>query len=156
MGRRKRPRIGRWCSSTGARRSRPRARVADYLSAQGSGLRARQTKGGPHAPENPTPTPAVNLRVNIEGLAKASKERVVFLSARMKGSRSSARGCVRTWSRGKDVTKPNSRYFFSGYSRCRFHGAVGTEVRSYVRRYHTVEAGVCAVVIASIATSSRQ
>ena len=33
-------------------------------------LRARQTKGGPHAPENPTPTPAVNLTVNIEGLAK--------------------------------------------------------------------------------------
>ena len=53
-------------------------------------LRARQTKGGPHAPENPTPTPAVNLRVNIEGLAKASKKRVVFLSARMKGSRSSS------------------------------------------------------------------
>ena len=35
------------------------------LSAQGSGLRARQTKGGPHAPEIPTPTPAVNLRLNI-------------------------------------------------------------------------------------------
>ena len=31
-------------------------------------MRARQTKGGPHAPEIPTPTPAVNLRFNIEGL----------------------------------------------------------------------------------------
>ena len=31
---------------------------------------ARQPKGGPHAPEIPTPTPAVNLRFNIEGLAK--------------------------------------------------------------------------------------
>ena len=44
--------------------------MADYLSAQGSGLRARQTKGSPHAPEIPTPTPAVNLRFNIEGLTK--------------------------------------------------------------------------------------
>ena len=52
------------------RRSRPRARAADDLSAQGSGLRARQTQGGPHAPGNPTPTQAVNMRVNIEGLAK--------------------------------------------------------------------------------------
>ena len=42
-------------------------------------MRARQTKGGPHAPQTPTPTPAVNLRVNIEGLAN--------------------RGCVRTWRR---------------------------------------------------------
>ena len=33
-------------------------------------MRARQTKGGPHAPEIPTPTPAVNLRFNIEGLNK--------------------------------------------------------------------------------------
>ena len=38
------------------------------LSAQGSGLRARQTKGGLHAPEIPTPTPAVDLSFNIEGL----------------------------------------------------------------------------------------
>ena len=37
--------------------------MADDLSARGSGLRARQTKGSPHAPENLTPTPAVNLRV---------------------------------------------------------------------------------------------
>ena len=29
----------RWCSVTGARRSWPRARVADYLSAQDGGLR---------------------------------------------------------------------------------------------------------------------
>ena len=33
-------------------------------------MRARQTKGGTHAPEIPTPTPAVNLRFNIEGLTK--------------------------------------------------------------------------------------
>ena len=39
---------------------------ADDLSAQGSGLRARQTKGSPHAPEKLTPTPAVNLRVGID------------------------------------------------------------------------------------------
>ena len=50
--------------------ARPRARAADDLSAQGSGLRARQTKGGSHAPEIPTPTPAVNLRFNIDGLTK--------------------------------------------------------------------------------------
>ena len=56
----------------GARRSWPRARSADYLSAQGSGLRARQPKGSPHAPEMPTPTPAVavNRRVDIHGLAQ--------------------------------------------------------------------------------------
>ena len=70
-GRRQRPRTGRRCSGTGARcHVRPRARAADDLSAEGSGLRARQTKGGPHAPEIPTPTPAVNLRFNIEGLTK--------------------------------------------------------------------------------------
>ena len=34
------------------------------------GLRARKTMGSPHAPENPTPTPAVNLRVDIDGLAQ--------------------------------------------------------------------------------------
>ena len=33
------------------------------------GLRARKTMGSPHAPENPTPTPAVNLRVDIDGRA---------------------------------------------------------------------------------------
>ena len=54
-------------SGAGARGSaRPRARAADDLSAQGSGLRARQTKGGSHAPEIPTPTPAVNLRFNVD------------------------------------------------------------------------------------------
>ena len=58
-------------SVAGARgTARPRARAADDLSAKGSALRARQTKGGPHAPEIPTPTPAVNLRFNIEGLTK--------------------------------------------------------------------------------------
>ena len=50
--------------------ARPRARAADDLSAQGSGLRARQAKGGAHAPEIPTPTPAINLRFNIDGLPK--------------------------------------------------------------------------------------
>ena len=56
--------------------ARPRARAADDLSAEGSGVRARQTaKGGPHAPEIPTPTPAVNLRFNIDGLTKG-RERV--------------------------------------------------------------------------------
>ena len=56
-------RAERWfVSGTGARcRARPRARAADDLSAKGSGLRARQTKGGLHAPEISTPTPAVNL-----------------------------------------------------------------------------------------------
>ena len=40
-------------SVTGARGiARPRARAADDLSAQGSGLRARQAKGGSHAPEH--------------------------------------------------------------------------------------------------------
>ena len=33
-------------------------------------MRARQAKGGSHAPEIPTPTPAVNLRFNIDGLTK--------------------------------------------------------------------------------------
>ena len=50
--------------------ARPRARAADDLSAQGSGSSARQTKGGSHAPEIPTPTPAVNLRFDIDGLTK--------------------------------------------------------------------------------------
>ena len=44
--------------------------MADDLSAQGSGLRARQTKGSPHAPEKLTPMPAVNLRVYIDFLAQ--------------------------------------------------------------------------------------
>ena len=48
-------------------------RAADDLSAEGSGLRQRQTKGGPHAPELPTPTPAVNLRFNIEGLTNGDE-----------------------------------------------------------------------------------
>ena len=50
--------------------ARPRARAADDLSAQGSGLCARQSKGSSHAPEIPTPTPAINLRINIDGLTK--------------------------------------------------------------------------------------
>ena len=57
-------------SGGGARHSEaectPRARAADDLSGQGSGLRARQAKGGSHAPEIPTPTPAVNLRFDID------------------------------------------------------------------------------------------
>ena len=36
---------------------------------------ARQAKGSSHAPEMPTPTPAVNLRFNIDGLTKG-RERV--------------------------------------------------------------------------------
>ena len=55
--------------------ARPRARAADDLSAQGRGLCARQAKGSSHAPEIPTPTPAVNLRFNIDGLTKG-RERV--------------------------------------------------------------------------------
>ena len=52
----------------------PRAGLANHLSAQGSvtgsGLRARQTKGSAHAPEIPTPTPAVNIRFDINCLAR--------------------------------------------------------------------------------------
>ena len=54
--------------------------MADDLSARGSGLRARQTKVSPHAPENPRekvgfikPHPdasAVNLRVDIDFLVQ--------------------------------------------------------------------------------------
>ena len=45
--------------------------LADDLSAQDSvSLRARQTKGSPHAPEDTTQTPPVNLRVDIDGLAQ--------------------------------------------------------------------------------------
>ena len=51
-----------------------RAGVADDLSAEGSGLRARQTKRSPHVPEKFTPTPAVNLRVDIDFIAKGLKE----------------------------------------------------------------------------------
>ena len=36
---------------------------------------ARQAKGSSHAPEIPTPTPAINLRFNIDGLTKG-RERV--------------------------------------------------------------------------------
>ena len=67
--------------------------MAGDRSAQGSGLRARQTKRSPHAPEKLTPTPAVNLRVDIVFLAKGLEEagslsvgkEVVFLSARRVG-----------------------------------------------------------------------
>ena len=70
---------GRRCSGTGACcRSRPRARAVGDLSAEGSGLRARQTKGGPHAPEIPTPTPAVNLSSTSKPSPTASNERGVF------------------------------------------------------------------------------
>ena len=51
----------------------------DELSGGGArhseALRARQANGGSHAPEIPTPTPAVNLRFNIDGLTKG-RERV--------------------------------------------------------------------------------
>ena len=65
--------------------------MADDLSAQGSGLRARQTKRSPHAPG--IPKPAVNLRVDIDFFAKGLQEagslsvgkEVVFLSARRVG-----------------------------------------------------------------------
>ena len=60
--------------------------MADYLSAQGSGFCARQTKESPHAPELPTPTQAVNLRFDIDGLAQGLEGAV-------------RRGCVRTWRR---------------------------------------------------------
>ena len=50
--------------------ARPRARAADDLSAQGSDLCARQAKGSSQAPEIPTPTPAINLRFNIDGHTK--------------------------------------------------------------------------------------
>ena len=69
MGVQSETRCQKTSSVAGARgMARPRAREADDLSAEGIGLRARQTKGGPHAPEIPTPTPAVNLRFNIERL----------------------------------------------------------------------------------------
>ena len=69
MGARAETRCQKTSSVAGARgTARPRARAADDLSAQGSGLRARQTKGGPHAPEVPTPTP-VMMAVNLEAVA---------------------------------------------------------------------------------------
>ena len=51
---RQRPRPREWCWITGAWATR--AGLADDLSAQGSGLRARKNKGSPHAPEKQTPT----------------------------------------------------------------------------------------------------
>ena len=76
MGAQSETRCQKTSSVAGARGiARPRARAADDLSAQGSGLRARQAKGGSHAPEIPTPTPAINLRFNIDGLTKG-RERV--------------------------------------------------------------------------------
>ena len=48
--------------------------LADDLCAQGSGVRARQTKRSPHAPEERPPTPAVNLRGDIHLLAKGLEE----------------------------------------------------------------------------------
>ena len=56
MGAQSETRCQKTSSVAGARGiARPRARAADDLSAQGSGLRARQAKGGSHAPEIPTP-----------------------------------------------------------------------------------------------------
>ena len=52
MGAQPETRCQKTSSVAGARGiARPRARAADDLSAQGSGLRARQAKGGSHAPE---------------------------------------------------------------------------------------------------------
>ena len=42
----------------------------DDLSAQGSDLRARQTKRSSHVPEKLTPTPAFNLSVGFNFLAQ--------------------------------------------------------------------------------------
>ena len=76
MGAQAETRCQKTSSVAGVRgRAGPRARAADDLSAQGSGLCARQAKGSSHAPEIPTPTPAVNLRFNIDGLTKG-RERV--------------------------------------------------------------------------------
>jgi hypothetical protein len=44
--------------------------VDDDLSAQGSDLRARQTKRSSHVPEKLTPTPAFNLSVGFNFLAQ--------------------------------------------------------------------------------------
>ena len=62
------------------------------LGAHSSGLRARQTKGSPHAPENPTPTPVVNLRVDIDGIAQGleGKASLPVLPTSTKSSRSSS------------------------------------------------------------------
>ena len=71
MGAQSEARCQKTSSVAGARGiARPRARAADDLSAQGSGLCARQAKGSSHAPEIPTSTPAINLRFNIDGLTK--------------------------------------------------------------------------------------
>ena len=71
--------------------------MADDLSAQGSGLRARQTKGSPHAPENPTPTPAVNLRVDIDGRAHGLQGKgSLFVGKDEEAAEAVRRGCVRT------------------------------------------------------------
>ena len=78
MGAQSETRCQKTSSVAGARGiARPRARAADDLSAQGSGLCARQAKGSSHAPEIPTPTPAVNLRFNIDGLTKGHEVVVV-------------------------------------------------------------------------------
>ena len=63
--------------------ARPRARAADDLSAQGSGLCARQAKGSSHAPEIPTPTPAVNLRFDID----ACKLALMYSTSSRNGNR---------------------------------------------------------------------
>ena len=71
MGAQSEARCQKPSSVAGARGiARPRARAADDLSAQGSSLCTRQAKGSSHAPEIPTPTPAINLRFHIDGLAK--------------------------------------------------------------------------------------
>ena len=63
----------------------------DDLSAQDRDLRPRQTKRSPHAPEKLTPTPAVNLRVDITHFLAQGLEGTGSLSvARMYSSRSSS------------------------------------------------------------------
>ena len=76
--------------------------MADYLSAQGSGLRPRQTKESPHAPEIATPTPAVNLRFDIDRLAQGLEAKgslSVGKDEKKPEQFPLPRGCVRTWSR---------------------------------------------------------
>ena len=77
--------------------------MADDLSAQGSGLRARQTKRSPHAPENITPTPTVNLRVDIHFLAQGLEETGKFSLQRTLVSVRIPRGDTFSLSVGKDL-----------------------------------------------------
>ena len=79
---------------------------------QGSRFCARQTKGSPHAREIPTPTPAVNLRFDIDCLAqglegtgslsvgKDEKQPKQFpMDASGRGDDCRQEGVTHTWSR---------------------------------------------------------